>query len=392
MAAPTSARRVTDLPMDTDREGAIQELLSWGDVFQDENGVYYLTSAEAVQLAARQPNIFSSARAWDWQGSEVQQIPVAIDPPEHGRYRRSLDPMIRPKVVDRLEPELRRQVAELVDAFADRGNCDVVAELGALYPTQVFLTLYGLPLADRDQLIGWVRVILGGHHVSDAPSAEHQQASSDLFGYIRNFIEEKRVNPGDDMISQLLQLEGDDAWTDDELRGATYVMIIAGLDTVRNATGLAFHRLASDPGLRMQVVDHPDRIPAIVEELLRIDTVAMFLPRVTTQDVEILGHHIPRDSNVLLSFTSANRDPARYGCPHTVDLGQSEAGHFSFGAGVHRCLGSHLARRELKLILEEFHKRIPDYGLATGVEHRVVWPTLALHFDSVNLTFPVLEQ
>src|ERR1700704_3590697 len=119
MSSTTNTRRIEDLPMATDRAAAWEELRSWGDVFQDANGTWYLTSIEAVQFAARQPNAFSSARAWDWQGSEVQQIPVAIDPPEHARYRRSLDPMIRPAIVTQIEPELRRQVAELIDAFAD---------------------------------------------------------------------------------------------------------------------------------------------------------------------------------------------------------------------------------------------------------------------------------
>jgi cytochrome P450 len=205
---------------------------------------------------------------------------------------------------------------------------------------------------------------------------------------VRAFIEKKRVNPGDDMISRLLAEEGEDAWTTDELLGATYVMIIAGLDTVRNAIGLAFHRLATDAKLRQQVIAAPDSVPALVEELLRIDTVAMFLPRVTSADVEILGHRIPANSKVQLAYGAANRDPARYGCPHEVDPAQSDVGHFSFGAGVHRCLGSHLARRELRLVLEEFHNRIPDYELAPGHAPRVVWPTLALHFDEVQLVYP----
>jgi cytochrome P450 len=387
MSSTTNTRRIEDLPMATDRAAAWEELRSWGDVFQDANGTWYLTSIEAVQFAARQPNVFSSARAWDWQGSEVQQIPVAIDPPEHARYRRSLDPMIRPAIVDRLEPELRRQVAELIDRFASRGSCDVVAELAALYPTQVFLTLYGLPLSDRDMLTGWVRAILDAPHLHAAPSKEHDEAAHSLFAYVRSFIADKRANPGEDMISRLLAQDGDGAWSNDELLGTTYVMIIAGLDTVRNAISLAFHRLATDPQLRRRITTDPESIPALIEELLRIDTVAPFLPRVTVEDVDVLGHHIPANSKVLLAFGAANRDPARYGCPHGVDTDQADLGHFSFGAGVHRCLGSHLARRELCLVLEEFHKRIPDYELKPGTEPRVVWPALSLKFDEVPLVF-----
>jgi cytochrome P450 len=387
MTTETSARRIEDLPMATDRAAAWETLRSWGDVFQDANGTWYLTSIEAVQFAARQPEIFSSARAWDWQGTEVQQIPVAIDPPEHARYRRSLDPMLRPAIVSKIEPELRRQVAELIDAFAETGSCDIIADLAALYPTQVFLTLYGLPLSDRDKLIGWVRVILDAPHLDAAPTKEHDEASKALFAYVRAFILDKRANPGEDMISRLLEQDGPGAWSDDELLGATYVMIIAGLDTVRNATGLAFNRLATEPELRRKIVSDPEEIPGLVEELLRIDTVAPFLPRVAVKDVEVSGHLIPANSKVLLAFGAANRDPARYGCPHSVDTEQADLGHFSFGAGVHRCLGSHLARRELRLILEEFHKRIPEYELEAGHKPQIVWPALSLKFDEVRLVF-----
>jgi hypothetical protein len=377
--------------MARDRAAAWDQMRSWGDVFQDADGTWYVTSIEAVQLAARQPNIFSSAKAWDFQSSDVRQIPASIDPPEHARYRRLLDPMLRPAIVSRLEPELRRQVAQLVDAFADRGSCDVVAELAALYPTQVFLTLYGLPLGQRDMLTGWVRLILDKPHFDAAPSQEHENAKHALFTYVRGFIQAKREAPGDDMISRLLAVQGEDAWTDEELLGTTYVMIIAGLDTVRNSISLAFHRLATDPSLRRMVASDPATIPAFIEELLRLDTVAPMLPRMTSQDVDLLGHHIPANSRVILVFGAANRDPARYGCPHAVDLSQAALGHFTFGAGVHRCLGAHLARRELKLVLEEFHNRIPDYQLAPGSHPTTEWPALTLNFAEVPLVFPPSE-
>jgi cytochrome P450 len=391
MDVRTNPPRLEDLPMSADRAAAWDQMRSWGDVFQDADGIWYVTSIEAVQLAARQPEIFSSAKAWDFQSTDVRQIPSSIDPPAHARYRRLLDPMLRPATISQLEPELRRQVAELIDAFAGRGHCDVVAELAALYPTQVFLTLYGLPLGDRDMLTGWVRVILDMQHMDAVSSPEHEEAKHALFGYVRTFIQAKRENPGDDMISRLLALSGEDAWTEEELLGTTYVMIIAGLDTVRNAISLAFHRLATDSALREMLVGDPATIPAFIEELLRVDTVAPMLPRMTACDAELLGHHIPANSRVILVFGAANRDPARYGCPHEIDITQAGLGHFTFGTGVHRCLGSHLARRELKLVLEEFHKRIPDYELAPGSHPTTEWPAVTLNYAEVPLVFPRRE-
>ena len=384
----TNSYRLEDLPMADDPAAAWDLFRSWGEVFQDEHGTWYITTARACSAAARKPKIFSSARSYDWQGGEAPLLPAAVDPPEHARYRRLLDPMVKPAVINELEPELRRQVAELIDAFVDSGSCNIVADLGALYPTQVFLTLYGLPLSDRDELIALVRTILDVPHIATVQTPQYEAAKTALFKYVRGFIEEKRRKPGSDMISRLLELDDEDGLTNEELVGVTYLMINAGLDTVRNQISLAFYRLAQEPQLRRRIVAEPESVPNIIEELMRIDTVAPFLPRITTEEVEIFGHRIPANAKVELAYGSSNHDPAKYSHPHSVDTDQAGIGHSSFGEGVHRCLGIHLARRELRLVLEEFHKRIPDYELAPGSNPRIGWPRLAYRFDEVPLVFP----
>src|SRR4051794_30267924 len=158
-----------DAPMALDRTAGWAHFRDAGDVFFAD-GIYFLTSAEAVQYGYQHPQIFSSAKAFDMVGSPVPLIPLAVDPPEHVRYRRILDPMLAPRVVNEMEEELRRQINELIDAFAQTGECDIVADVGNLYPTQVFLTLFGMPLEDRDRFAGWVHTInaevsiTGGEH------------------------------------------------------------------------------------------------------------------------------------------------------------------------------------------------------------------------------------
>ena len=148
-----------DAPMTRDRSAGWAYFRSFGDVFE-AGGSWYLTSAEAVQYAQQRPDLFSSARAFDSLGSPLPLVPIAMDPPEHVRYRRVLDPMLAPRVINAMDDELRRQLGILIDGFVDRGSCDGVADLAHLYPTQVFLTLFGMPLEDRDQFIEWAEFII----------------------------------------------------------------------------------------------------------------------------------------------------------------------------------------------------------------------------------------
>jgi cytochrome P450 len=316
-------------------------------------------------------------------------IPIAVDPPEHIRYRRALDPMLAPRVINAMEDELRRQVRDLVDAFVDRGECDVVADLARLYPTQVFLTLFGMPLEDRDRFIYWAEFIIEHAGIaSAAPNDEVSATAGELFGYLQQFVELKRQAPGDDMLSRVLALEGDSAWSDEEVLGLCFLFTLAGLDTVTAEISFMLFHLAKDRDLRARVVADPSLVGPLIEEILRLEPPAPIQPRVTTADVELGGHLIPSGSFVNVMVGAANRDPARFANPNTIDVDAGDRGHFGFGGGIHRCVGSHLARRELRLVLEEFHKRIPDYELAPGAEPTIVWPSGTFHLTEVPLVFP----
>ena len=348
---------------------------------------WYLTSYDAVRYAHRNPDIFSSAKAFDAISAVVKLIPLAVDPPEHKRYRRILDPMLAPKMIDRIEDRLRAQVREHIDAFATTGRCDAVEDLALKFPTQAILTLFGLPSDDLGQFVEWVDALIGGP-ISEltAPSEAQMTAALGLFGYLQQHIENKREHPADDMLSDILALRGEDEWADAEVLGLAFLFVLAGLDTVTAAIGFAMMNLAQDEGLRKIVVDDPSRIAKFVEESLRLELPAPMTPRITTSAVEVDGVVIPAGSRVMLVLATANRDRERSEHPDSIDI-DDIGSHLSFGGGIHRCLGSHLARRELRLTIEEFHSRITDYRIPVGFTPRVVFPGGTLHLESLPLEF-----
>jgi cytochrome P450 len=381
--------RLENAPMARERSDGWAYFRSFGPVFGVDD-VWYLTSADVVQYAQQHPELFSSARAFDALGSPLPLVPIAMDPPQHVRYRRVLDPMLAPRVINTMQDELRRQLAVLIDAFSGNGSCDAIGDLARLYPTQVFLTLFGLPLEDRDQFIEWAEFVIEHAGVgSTEPNEKVQEVAGALFGYLQQCVDAKRRAPGDDMLSRVLALSGEDAWNDEEVLGLCFLLTLAGLDTVTAEIGFSLLHLATDGDLRRRVVADPALITPLVEEILRLEPPAPIQPRITTTDVEVAGVRIPAGKLVNLVIAAANRDPARFASPDAIDLGSSDRGHFGFGGGIHRCLGSHLARRELRLAIEEFHKRIPDYELAPGADPVVVWPSGTLHLVDLPLLFAV---
>jgi len=374
--------------MASDRTAGWAYVRDGGDVYQGADGVWMLTSADAVQFAHRNPEIFTSGPAFDSLGSPVPLVPLAIDPPNHLRFRKVLDPMLAPRVINAMEDQLRVQIRELIEAFAANGSCDIVTDIARLYPTQVFLTLFGMPLEDRDMFIGWVEMMVENSTGGAAPTEEVMVAAMALFGYLQNFIDAKRAAPGDDLISAILALTGDEAWTNEEMLGLGFLFTLAGLDTVTATIGFVMLHLARTPEMRARLVADPALIGPTIEELLRLELPAPLTPRFTSREVEVCGATIPAGSHVRLCLATANRDAARFEQPDVANPDLGDRGHLSFGGGIHRCLGSHLARRELKLVVEEFHRLIPDYELAPGAEPRVVWPSGTLHLESLPLVFP----
>jgi cytochrome P450 len=209
----------------------------------------------------------------------------------------------------------------------------------------------------------------------------------ELFTYLTEHIAERRANTtGGDMLTQLMQNSEDGGMSDNEILGLCFMFVLAGLDTVTSAVGFSLAKLAGDADLRHRISNDYGLIPVFIDDMLRVDGPVPFAPRVTTEEVEVAGRVVPKDSTVMLAYGSADRDPRRYQDADNVHL-DSKAVHFAFGRGPHRCLGSHLARLELRLILEEWHTRIPDYTLADGKAPQMPWPAGTMGLESVPLTF-----
>ena len=382
----TGTVNINDLPFAHDRSRAWRELREGGEAVTSGEEVV-LTSAAAVEFAAKRPQIFSSAKAFDVLGSPVPLVPIAIDPPDHTRFRRMLDPFFSPKKMAEREPELRRQASELIDAIVAKGECEVMADLATPFPSQVFLTLFGLPMADRDRLVHWKDAILQFTDPgSGEPTPEVLTYAAELFTYLTEHIAERRKdNSGSDMLTQLIHDTDEGGMDDTEILGLCFMFVLAGLDTVTSAVGFSLAKLAADADLRRRVSSDFALIPAFIEDMLRVDGPVPFAPRVTTEDVEVGGRLVPKDTRVMLSYGSADRDPTRYHDADEVHLDDKTV-HFAFGRGPHRCLGSHLARLELRLILEEWHTRIPDYTLLGGEQPSMPWPTGTMALQSVPLT------
>ncbi|MEW6471522.1 MAG: cytochrome P450 [Actinomycetota bacterium] len=377
-----------DVPMADDPAEAYRQFREAPPAFPIDD--YWMVARQAfVDAALHDPVVFSSKLAFDRLGAPIPLVPIAIDPPDHARYRRILDPFFGPKRVARLGEELRTQVNVLIDQFIDDGACDLVPALAVPFPAQVFLTVFGLPLNDRDRFVTWKDGVLSAADPDRETTPEEMAAAGELFGYLASYVSERRQTGGDDLLSQLLAVDDDERPMDDiEILSMAFLFVLAGLETVTSALGLFYNHLARRPDLRRRLVEDPAVIPAAVEELLRVEVPVWELPRVVSADTELGGCPIPKGTDVRLNLGAANRDPAVYDRPDDIDFDRTMIRHYTFGGGIHRCLGSHLARLELRLVLEEWHRRIPEYTLAPGADPRIGWPKQLRYFDEMPLVWP----
>jgi cytochrome P450 len=369
------------LPMAADRGVGWKVLRDAGPVVF-MNGSYYLTRREDVLAALRNPKVFSSRLALQPPGSPFPVVPLAFDPPEHTRYRKILQPYFSPHGLSKSMPVLRRHAADIIGALADCGECEAMAELAIPYPFQVFLDLYGLPLEDRDRLIAWKDAVIADKpYVTEADFA----STRELFDYLSDAIRQRRQNPGKDMLSQVMTGEGD--FSDLELLGMSHLLILAGLDTVTAAIGFAILELARRPQLRNMLRDNPRQIRVFIEEIVRLEPSAPVAPRVTTETVTVGGMMLPAGSPVKLCMAAINRDGSDATSTDELVMDGKVHRHWGFGGGPHRCLGSHLARLQLTVIVGEWLNRIPEFELAAGYTPEIRFPAKTFALTTLPLRY-----
>jgi cytochrome P450 len=370
------------LPMATDRGAGWGALRDVGPIVL-MNEWYYFTHRDDVLNALRTPEIFSSKKAFDILGSPLPLVPISFDPPEHTRFRKILQPFFSPHTLGKMLPSLQQQVIDIIDAIAAKGECDVVPDIAIPYPSQVFLTLYGLPLADRDKLLRWKDTVIALADLPGGPSEDDLGPALELFAYLSEAINERKANPGPDILSQVLG--GDEPLDDAEAIGLSFLFVLAGLDTVTATIGFALEKLARNPALRAQLREDPEQTNVFVEEIVRLEPPAPIVPRITTEQVTVGGFTLPPDSPVRLCLGSINRDGSDAISTDEVLMDGKVHRHWGFGGGPHRCLGSHLARMEVTLVVNEWLSRIPDFEVKPGLTPQIEWPSNTAALTSLPL-------
>lgn len=327
-------------------------------------GAWVPRRADDLRRILQDPETFSSVGLTPFAqllGDNWQLIPLEVDPPDHAKYRALLNPLFTPKRVDEQEVKIRAHAAALMDRFMARGHCDFNEDFGNAFPTLIFLNMMGWPAAEAPKFVQWTQTIVKGMDMQQVMGAVRE-----VRDYLRERIAERRATPGDDFTGYLLasQIEGR-ALTDDELLGICFLVFIGGLDTVASSLGWIFMHLARQPEQQAELRAHPERISDAVEELLRAYSIVN-MRRTVTREVTIGEVTMLPGDTVLISTELGNLDPEKFSCPAQVDFHRAGAPvpHMAFSYGPHRCVGSHLARRELRIALELWLQKVPPFRMA----------------------------
>ncbi len=379
----------TDADMAANPQPLYRMMREFAPVIETDDGGIMVTRHEDVMHALRSPELFSSDMDAISLGNIRPLIPLQIDPPDHLKFRKILDPLFAPREVARLEEEVRTLTNTLIDAFIERGEVDFTDELAVPLPCTVFLALMGLPQEDLDLFLRYKDNIIRPEGMIDARAdAIRRETALEMYTYFEKVVEDRRREPRDDLVTRFVQAEVDGVrLTNEDILDIGFLFIIAGLDTVTATLTCSVAYLARNASHRRQLAADPTLVPAAVEELLRWETPVPGVARVLAHEAEICGATYPAGTKCTVLIGAANTDESEFADPETVDFNREGNRHLGFGGGIHRCLGSHLARLELRVALEELHRRIPDYEFKPGsaltytpglrsVEHlELVFPT-----------------
>ena len=328
-----------------------------------EDGAYFPSTYKAVRDIAYDSEHFSSRRVVVRDKkleTPFPNPPITSDPPEHRGDRMPLLPPFNPKAVEKLTPGTRALCQRLVDQFITTGNCDAATDYAQHIPTRVIAKMLGVPEDDGDLFRHWIKMALEEGIRDNSKSI---QAIKEMSAYFMAEIAKRGSQRGDDLISYMIDLRNDGQPVPmDKLLGTLRLILIAGIDTTWSAIGASLWHLATHPEDRRRLVADPSLMDTAVEEFLRAYA-PVTMAREVVKEVTIGGCPMKAGSMVLLSFPAANRDPAMFPDADKVLIDRKENRHAAFGLGIHRCIGSNLARMELRVALEEWLKRIPEFRL-----------------------------
>ncbi len=304
-------------------------------------------------------SVTPTPETYDDEGNRLRSI-IASDKPEHTPERQLMLPFFAPRAVEKYREHTQELCRRLIREFIEDGRADIAENYARQIPPRIIAAILGIDPERSDDFTTWVQgaLELG---LQDPEVREHYSA------IIREFfvdeIEDRIENPGDDLISFLLQAELDgEPVPMPVIRGNVGLMLVAGIDTTWSSIGSALWHLASHPEDRKRLVDEPELIPTAVEEFLRAYS-PVTMARIATEDTTLGDREVKAGERVMLTFPAANRDPEIFEDPEEVIIDRQRNRHIAFGSGIHRCAGSNLARMEMTVAIEEFLKMIPEFEL-----------------------------
>jgi cholest-4-en-3-one 26-monooxygenase len=336
-------------------------------------GFWCITRYDDLKHVSRHPELFSSARG----GTTLQDVPEAdmpmlraillnMDPPQHVKFRRVVQRAFTARRVEAMRPAVRERARRIVGAVAEKGECELVADIAARLPLEVICDMMGVPDGDRAGLFELSNRLIG----FDDPEFQTSEtdakiASAEMFTYAFHRAAKVIANPGDDLVSRLLtaEVEGH-RLSEVEFASFFLLLVIAGNETTRTVISWGVHTLIEHPAERRRLLRDPSLLPSAVEEILRFTPPVHYMRRTATQDTEVAGQPIPEGAKLALWYPSANRDERVFADPDRFDIARRPNPHLSFGIGEHLCLGAHLARLELQEVFAALLRRIPDPELA----------------------------
>ena len=328
-------------------------------------GMWVPVSHADVSTVAEHPELFSSrspliADFGAMADFGITAPPISSDPPYHTGVRRMLLPFFGPKRIEALRPGIEAHADGLIDAFAGGAGCDAALDYARHIPVRVIATMLGVPLSDEDRFFGWVHQLL---ELAPLSIEEGAIGLFDFFDYFHGQLNERREERRDDLMSFLLDADIDGRVLEtDEILGICLLLLLAGIDTTWSSIGAGIWHFAQHPEQRARLAAEPELWPSAIEELLRCYA-PVTMAREVAVDTDVLGCPMHAGDPLLLPFPSANRDPAVFPDPDEVILDRGENRHLAFGLGIHRCLGSNLARLEVGVAVRRFLERVPDFSL-----------------------------
>ena len=355
-------------------------------------GISRYADVVAIEKDARRYTSWNGSRPKIDQREDSSMINK--DDPEHQDQRRLVARRFTPRAVKQLEDYFRGIVTELIDAVAAKGSAEAVMDLAAPLPAIVIGEKLGFDRSQWDKCREWSEVTM--HHAGQtAPdggdperSPESEQAIGEFAMAMMELIAARRAEPRDDLVSVWLQATEPHGrpWTEAEIISEAILLLDGGAETTRTVIGAMIYELARNPAQRQLLLDGADMTVA-VEEMIRWVTPILNMRRTATEDHELHGRQITAGDELLLMYSSANRDEDVFDRPDELDLTRQHNNHVAFGFGTHFCLGSSLARIEIKVMFEELLRRIPDWRIAPGTEPKIIPATFTRAYDAVHIEF-----